>query len=121
MLGLGGMVYMFYMLWGAPLIWAVIPISLMVVGMGIVPLELARKLASPVIVESHTRLVVGMNVHTIDGNERCEIKRWPNLAYVQLTLSGGVEVLFIPGFSTYYEIQQKGASAWWREIVNVRC
>jgi hypothetical protein len=102
-------------LWENPRHWVAIPIGLLVAGMSIVPLQLARKLHSPVLLTSACSLTAGPSTHAITGGERCELKRFPRMSLVLLTLPSGVEVLFIPTLDSYFEIKKHGAQSWWEE------
>lgn len=104
-----------YGLWLNPGHWVVIPIGLLVAGMGVVPLQLARKLDSPVLLTSASSLTAGSITHVITGGERCELKLFPRMSFVLLTLSSGVEVMFIPTLDSYFDIKREGTQAWWED------
>lgn len=104
-----------YALWQNPAHWVVIPMGLLVAGMGVPPLQLARKLDSPVLLTSASCLMTASTHHGITGGERCELKQFPRMSFVLLTLQSGVEVMFIPKLESYFDIKKDGAKAWWAE------
>lgn len=102
-------------LWQNPAHWVIIPIGLLVAGMGVPPLRLARKLDSPVLLKSPSCLMTASTNHVITGGERCELKQFPRMSFVLLTLQSGVEVMFIPKLESYFDIKKDGAQAWWED------
>lgn len=116
-LGLAGATFI---LWNEPGSWSlglIFPAILCLFAF--VCFRFVQSIATSVILESAAgSLTVGKQRYPVDGTEICELKRKPNLAFLQLTLKDGTRVRVIPTFGIYYEIKAEGAQQWWRNKNN---